>query len=112
MPDPSCDCHMHIYDDRFPAAPNATLRPPNATVDDYRSLQARLGTTRTVVVTPSTYGTDNRCMLDALGRFGANARGIAVLDTTVTNAEINRLAEAGVRGIRFNMAVGRSRRSR
>ena len=74
MPDPSCDCHMHIYDDRFPAAPNATLRPPNATVDDYRSLQARLGTTRTVVVTPSTYGTDNR-MLDALGRFGANARG-------------------------------------
>ena len=106
MPDPSCDCHMHIYDDRFPAAPNATLRPPNATVDDYRSLQARLGTTRTVVVTPSTYGTDNRCMLDALGRFGANARGIAVLDTTVTNAELNRLAEAGVRGIRFNMAVG------
>lgn len=106
MPDPSCDCHMHIYDDRFPAAPNATLRPPNAKVDDYRALQARLGTTRTVVVTPSTYGTDNGCMLDALGRFGANARGIAVLDTTVTNAELNRLAEAGVRGIRFNMAVG------
>lgn len=106
LPDPTCDSHMHVYDDRFPAAPTATLRPPNATVDDYRSLQARVGTTRTVVVTPSTYGTDNSCMLDALGKLGRNARGIAVVDTSVSGAELKRLADAGVRGIRFNMAVG------
>src|SRR5262249_1590741 len=54
----SCDCHMHIYDSRFPVAPNATLRPPDALVADYRLLQKRIGTTRNVVVTPSTYGTD------------------------------------------------------
>jgi hypothetical protein len=23
----TCDCHMHIYDARFPVAENATLRP-------------------------------------------------------------------------------------
>ena len=106
LPDPTCDCHMHIYDDRFPAAPTATLRPPNATVDDYRALKVRLGTTRNVVVTPSTYGTDNRCTLDALGQLGRDARGIAVLDTSVSSAELKRLDDAGVRGIRFNMAVG------
>lgn len=106
MPDPSTDCHMHIYDDRFPAAPTATLRPPNATAEDYRALQSRLGTTRIVVVTPSTYGTDNRCMLDALGRFGRDARGVAVVDTSVSSADLKKLDEAGVRGIRFNLAVG------
>ena len=60
-PPNACDCHMHIYDSRFPVAPTAKLRPGNATVDDYRRLQKRLGTTRNVVVTPSTYGTDNAC---------------------------------------------------
>src|SRR4029450_9767916 len=106
VPDPTCDCHMHIYDDRFPAAPTATLRPPNATVKDYRALQARLGTKRTVVVTPSTYGTDNRCLLDALGQFGPDARGIAVVDTNVSSAELKQLSDTGVRGIRFNLVVG------
>src|SRR5260221_5954504 len=53
----ACDCHMHIYDSRFPVAANATLRPPDASVEDYRMLQQRTGTTRNVVVTPSTYGT-------------------------------------------------------
>jgi predicted TIM-barrel fold metal-dependent hydrolase len=99
----ACDCHMHIYDSRFPVAANATLRPPDAHVDDYRRLQRRLGTTRNVVVTPSTYGTDNRCTLDALGQLGAGARGVAVVDTSVEDDELKRLADQGVRGIRFNL---------
>ena len=69
-------------------------------------LQKRLGTKRVVVVTPSTYGTDNRCMVDAVGRLGATARGIAVVDITVTDIELRELATAGVRGIRFNLTVG------
>ena len=105
-PPNACDCHMHIYDSRFPAAANATLKPPSATVEDYRLLQKRLGTTRVVVVTPSTYGTDNRCMVDAVATLGATARGIAVVDTAVTDAVLRELAGAGVRGIRFNLTVG------
>jgi D-galactarolactone isomerase len=73
---------MHIYDSRFPAAPNATLRPPDALVADYRLLQKRIGTTRNVIVTPSTYGTDNRVTLEAIGQIGATARGVAVVDTS------------------------------
>ena len=45
-PPNACDCHMHIYDSRFPVAPDAKLRPPDATVDAYRLLQKRIGTTR------------------------------------------------------------------
>jgi D-galactarolactone isomerase len=102
-PPNACDCHMHIYDSRFPAALTAKLRPGDATVDDYRRLQQRLGTTRNVVVTPSTYGTDNACTLDAMAKLGPSARGVAVVDMSVTNAELTRLHDLGIRGIRFNL---------
>jgi len=103
LPANACDCHMHIYDSRFPFVANATLKPPDAHVQDYRLLQKRLGTTRNVVVQPSSYGTDNRCTLDAVEQLGSSARAIAVVDTSVTDAELKRLAAAGVRGIRFNL---------
>jgi D-galactarolactone isomerase len=102
-PADACDCHMHIYDSRYPVAANATLRPPDAHVEDYRLLQERLGTSRVVVVQPSTYGTDNRCTLDAMAPFGRNARGVAVVDTSVADTELRRMADLGVRGIRFNL---------
>src|SRR3984957_10983033 len=102
-PPNACDCHMHIYDSRFPVAPNAKLRPPEATVDAYRPFQKRIGTTRNVVVTPSTYGTDNSVTLDAMAKIGPTARGVAVVDTGVTGAELKRLSGFGVRGIRFNL---------
>src|SRR5579875_1406955 len=89
-PPGAADCHHHIYDHRFPVDPRAKLRPPDATPADYRLLQKRLGTTRDVVVQPSTYGTDNRCMLDALAKLGAGARGVAVVNTKASDAELNR----------------------
>jgi D-galactarolactone isomerase len=104
VPAGSCDCHIHIFDGRYPMAAGDTRNVPDALVPDYRRLQQRLGTTRVVIVQPSTYGTDNRCTLAALNEFGAAARGVAVVDTTVSDAELARLAEAGIRGIRFNIA--------
>ncbi len=98
------DCHHHIYDARFPPDPKAVLKPAPATVADYRLLQKRIGTTRNIVVQPSTYGVDNRCLLDSLRQFGTkDTRGIAVVNTSVTDAELKELDKAGVRGIRFNL---------
>jgi D-galactarolactone isomerase len=106
VPPGATDTHIHIYDGRFPMAPNAKLRPPNATVDDYRVLQQRLGISRVVVVQPSSYGTDNRCTLDAVAQFGAaHARAVAVVDTSITDAELAWLDQAGVRAIRFNIVM-------
>src|ERR1700722_17307983 len=99
----ACDCHMHVYDRRFPAAPNAKLLPPDATVDAHRLLKKRIGTTRNVVVTPSTYGTDNACTLDAMAKLGASARGVAGVETSVTDAEHIGLDALGVGGLRFNL---------
>jgi D-galactarolactone isomerase len=98
------DCHHHIYNSKFPVDPTATLRPPDALVEDYRALQKRIGTTRNVLVQPSTYGTDNRCHLEALAAFGPNARMVAVVNDKVTADELKRMHALGVRGIRFNLA--------
>jgi predicted TIM-barrel fold metal-dependent hydrolase len=101
VPSNATDCHHHIYDARFPVSPGATLRPPDASVEDYRNLQRRLGLTRNVVVQPSTYGTDNRLLVESVRAFGPTARGIAMLDATVAREELKRLHEAGIRGVRF-----------
>jgi len=103
-PPNAADCHHHIYDARYPADPKATLRPEDALIEDYRALQRRIGTMRHVVVQPSTYGTDNSCMLDAVAAFGAEARGVAVVNDGVSDAELKRMDALGVRGIRFNLA--------
>src|SRR6266849_4560631 len=57
----AADCHMHTYDPaRYPMPPNPRAAPTNATVEDYRLLQKRIGTTRVVIVQPRNYATDNR----------------------------------------------------
>lgn len=102
-PPDACDSHHHIYDGRFAVSPHWKAGfPQGATVADYRLLQRRLGTTRSVVVQPSTYGVDNRCLVDALGQLGPASRGVAVVDTRVQDAELNDLNAAGVRAIRVN----------
>jgi len=102
LPANACDSHMHIFDPRFAPSPHWHRTPPVADVPAYRSLQRRTGTSRTVVVTPSTYGVDNRCTLDALAQLGSQARGVAVVDADVDTAELHRLDRHGVRGLRVN----------
>ncbi len=104
MPAKACDCHHHIYDRRFPAHPSASLLPDDASVQDYRLLQQRLGLQRNVIVQPSTYGVDNRLLVNALQAFGPQARGVAVVAASVTDTELAALHAAGVRGIRFNLS--------
>ena len=97
-------CYHHIYNAKYAVDPTATLRPADALVDDYRALQKRIGTTRHVLVQPSTYGIDNRCHLDALAAFGPTARMVAVVNDGVSTEELKRMHALGVRGIRFNLA--------
>ncbi|HEY4253239.1 MAG TPA: amidohydrolase family protein [Roseomonas sp.] len=103
LPSGACDCHFHVFDERFPFVSNAVFQPPPASLDDYLALAAALGLERAVVVHPSPYGTDNRCSLEVVGRLGPQGRAVAVVDDTVTEAELRRLHGLGVRGIRFNL---------
>lgn len=108
LPALACDSHMHIFDARFAPSPHWPRTPPHAPVAAYRLLQERLGTQRAVVVTPSTYGTDNACTLDALDQLGDSARGVAVVDEHVPDAELDRLAARRVCGLRVNFVSPQS----
>ncbi len=108
LPPLACDSHMHIFDPRFAPSPHWKRTPPDAPVAAYRRLQQRLGTQRTVVVTPSTYGTDNACTLDALDQLGDGARGVAVVAQDVGDAELDRLPARRVRGLRVNFVTPQS----
>jgi len=100
----AADCHMHIYDPaRFPF-PGTAKAPANAAVAQYRLLQKRNGTSRVVIVTPRNYVVDNRVTVDAIAQFGiANSRGVAVVHPTVSEEELKKLNEGGIRGIRFSI---------
>jgi predicted TIM-barrel fold metal-dependent hydrolase len=107
----ACDCHHHIYDPaRFPMAPTpGRPAPSNGSMKEFRLLQKRIGTTRHVVVQPRNYGIENEVTLDALKQAAGNARGVAVVRPTITDAELKRFNEAGVRGIRFSLGDAKSR---
>ncbi len=102
----ACDTHVHFYHSSHPVAPTATLRPANALVADYRAVQAALNLDRVVVVQPTTYGRDNSCQLEAIGQLGDSARGIVVIDDSVTDQELRAFSELGVIGARFHMLPG------
>ena len=106
VPAGACDCHVHVYDSRCPVVPGARLTPPDASVADYRQLQRRTDTERVVFVTPSTYGTDNGVMREALTALGDRARGVAVIDERIDPAELQALQDVGVRGVRMNLSLG------
>ena len=108
LPVRTCDCHVHVFDPaNFPYVKERTYTPGTATVDDLLAVEGRLGVDRMVLVQPSGYGTDNRCLVDALAKLGpTRARGVAVIDLEHTTArEIGTLHEAGIRSIRLNLEV-------
>jgi predicted TIM-barrel fold metal-dependent hydrolase len=100
----ACDAHIHIYDARFAHIGLPDAIEAYADVTAYRNQQARIGTTRAVVVTPRPYGTDNRVTLDAIEHLGSTrTRGIAVLTPDVSDKELEKLNNGGIRGIRFTL---------
>ena len=106
-PPGSCDCHIHVFGPRgrFPLAADLAYTPVEAPVEAYLTIRRRLGLERTVVIQPSAYGTDNACTLEAIASLQPNARGIAVVDPAISDAELERLHGAGIRGLRFSLVV-------
>src|ERR1700682_252429 len=89
-PPGACDCHMHVYEDRYPLVPQAVFKPPHAPLKDYLAVRKALGLSRAVLVQPNGYGFDNRCMLGALAELGESARAIAIVDPAATRTRAER----------------------
>ncbi len=103
-PPGAVDAHCHVFGpaERFPFAPGRRYTPCDAARDELFALRDFLGLSRNVIVQATCHGTDNRALVDALVAAGDRARGVAVVDPDIGDAELDGLHAAGVRGVRFN----------
>jgi len=102
----NCDSHFHVFGpaERYPYAGDLRYKPPHAPLNDYLAHAASLGIDRYIFVQPSAYGRDNTCMLDAMRDVGPErCRGIVDIDENASDAALERLHAAGVRGVRVNV---------
>src|SRR5580704_17480941 len=104
LPRGSVDAHCHVFGPgaEFPYAPERKYTPCDASKARLFALRDHLGFARNVIVQATCHGADNSAMVDALFSSGGKARGIATVRSDVSDAELNRLHQAGVRGVRFN----------
>ncbi|MEM6408947.1 MAG: amidohydrolase family protein [Pseudomonadota bacterium] len=111
-PDGAVDTHIHMLagPEEFALWENRVEDPAPMDMDGflaaYRTQCATLGIRRTVVVHSIVYGADNAVTLEAIRRLGPDARGIGLLQDGASEAELDVLAEAGVRGLRLNYVHG------
>ena len=104
LPPGACDAHCHVFGPagRFPYSADRSYTPPDAPVENLRRLHAHLGISRAVIVHASCHGTDMDVTLDAIASSNGAYRGVACVEGSVTDAELERLHDGGIRGIRFN----------
>ena len=107
VPAGACDCHTHIHGDPsvFPLFAGRVYTPEVALPEHMAALHKALRIQRVVIVTPSIYGTDNAATLYGMKARGNDARGVAVIDDKTTDAELDAMGRAGIRGIRLNLAT-------
>lgn len=103
-PPGAVDAHCHVFGpaDRFPYAPERKYTPCDAPKERLFAQREHLGFARNVIVQASCHGRDNAALVDALQAAGELARGVAVVDPQIGDAELQRLHAAGVRAVRFN----------
>ncbi|WP_129791841.1 amidohydrolase family protein [Sphingosinicella sp. CPCC 101087] len=103
-PPGAVDAHCHVFGPmaEFPFSPKAKYHPEDAGPETLFALRDHLGFSRNVIVQASCHGTDNRATLNAIARSQGKARGIAVVDPAISDAELDSLHAGGIRGVRFN----------
>lgn len=109
LPAGTVDTHFHIFGppEIFPWSPpeKRVYTPPASPLSHYHMLMAHLGIDRGVVVQPMAHGHDNSVTLDAIARSGGRLMGVVKIDDSFTTADIRKLHDGGIRGVRFNMFV-------
>lgn len=83
------DAHVHVFGPKaiFPFSAKAKYLPQDATPEMLFALRDGVGVARNVIVQASCHGT---------------ARGVAVVDPAISDADLAQLHAGGIRGVRFN----------
>ncbi|MGE0736784.1 MAG: amidohydrolase [Alphaproteobacteria bacterium] len=106
-PPGACDTHVHVFNrsaEELPASVMANMPygiPRAAGLVDLAAMHGQIGIERVVIVQTGANGTLDQ-FADFVAAVGPHARGVARIDDSVTDAQLDLLERAGVRGCRFN----------
>ena len=108
-PPGACDCHVHVFgpQKRYPVSaarinsPVSDVIYEDATVDDLVEMLDATGMTRGVYVGSMLYGERYDIMVNAMTRIPDRLRGVAIIDPSMTDGELELLDKAGVVGARI-----------
>ena len=105
FPAGACDSHVHIFGPQqsYPPAPNPGYIPHETPLTDLWRMLRTIGCDRAVIVQPTFYGFDNRCVADALRTGEGQLRGVAGIDLNTSEEALEDLHRLGVRGIRLHL---------
>jgi 2-pyrone-4,6-dicarboxylate lactonase len=108
LPSGATDSQIHVFGDpaKYPirhAKPLYVPPPGEGTIAQALALYAELGIERFVITQATIYATDHSLMCDVLrAQSPGTARGIGIVDASVTDRQLRDMHEAGVRAARFN----------
>lgn len=105
VPPGAVDSHVHVFEpqDRYPHVPKPHYTLPEGRLTQLQAMASQLGIDNFAIVQPSFYGTDNRCMLDALDQAGTCARGVAMVEESISDEELQQMHTRGVRALRLDL---------
>jgi predicted TIM-barrel fold metal-dependent hydrolase len=108
--EPKIDCHAHVLDpERFPYGDDIAYRPAGQEVGTAAQLVEVMNSfavRHLLLVQPNSgYGGDNRCMLDAIGRYPERFKGVAIAGLDADLATLRGLKSRGIVGIALNPTV-------
>jgi predicted TIM-barrel fold metal-dependent hydrolase len=105
VPAGAFDAHVHVFEteDVYPHVQSPHYTLPDGGLVKLSSMADFLGLDRFIIVQSSFYGTDNTCLLDALDKAGDRARGVAMVDSAISDAELQAMHRRGVRALRLDL---------
>ncbi len=103
LPRGAVDAQTHMYLPGFDARPGGPALPPGElpTPAQYRRVMDWLGIGRVIVTNGNAHQADNGNLLACLAEMGEVARGVAVVSSRTSEAEMARLADGGIVGARI-----------
>ena len=107
LPPGATDCHAHVFGarEKYGHAADRLYTPPPVFLADYLAMLDALGFARAVIVQSGVHGTNNDVLVDAIAQSHGRLKGVALIPETISDAELDRLAAAGVRGFRANLVA-------
>ena len=107
MPPGAVDGHAHVFGPReqYGYAQDRQDTPPPVFLNDYLHMLDTVGFSRGVLVQSGVHGVRNDVIVDAMTQSGGRLRAVALIAPDVTDAELERLDRAGVRGFRANLVA-------